>query len=302
MRDLQDAPEAAWREERSKVEIEGWGRKLLSRQDEDGQWAGGAFVPAGFTPHEWREHGQPWTATCWALTQLREFGLEPACACARRTIDLVGRNSRWDHADEPYWQGETDTCINGRAIADGAYFGADVSAILTRLLSERQEDGGWNCERENGSRVSSFDTTINVLEGLLEYERSVGATPQTRAARRGGEDYLLCRCLFRRRSTGEVADEQYLRLTHPNRWRYDVLRALDYFRDAALTDQTAPDPRLGEAIAIIRSKRLPDGRWALDRSLRGQAWFTIDEGEGKPSAWLTLRALRVLRWWDRGQS
>jgi hypothetical protein len=111
MRDLQDASESEWREERSKVETEGLGSKLFSLQDDDGQWAGGAFVPAGFTERDWHEEGQPWTATCWALNQLREFGLEPACACARRIVELVGRKSRWDHADEPYWQGETDAPI-----------------------------------------------------------------------------------------------------------------------------------------------------------------------------------------------
>lgn len=298
MRDLQGAPESAWREERSKVETEGWGAKLFSLQDADGQWAGGAFLPAGFTEGDWRESGQPWTATCWALHQLREFGVVPTCACAQRTVELVGRNCRWDHADEPYWQGETDECINARTVADGAYFGVDVSSVVARLLRERQEDGGWNCEWTNGSRVSSFDTTINVLEGLLEYERNVGVTPQTQAARRGGEGYLLRRNLFRRLSSGQVADERFLQLIHPNRWYYDVLRALDYFRDASLFDRTTPDLRLTEAIDYIRSKQLVDGRWALDESPRGPIWFEIDRGIGRPSSWLTLRALRVLKWWD----
>lgn len=302
MRDLQGAPESEWREERSKIETEGWGSKLFSLQDEDGQWAGGAFVPAGYTESDWREHGQPWTATCWVLNQLREFGLPPTCIRARRTVELIGRNSRWDHADEPFWQGETEECINGRNVADGAYFGVDVSSVVARLLSERQQDGGWNCERANGSQVSSFDTTINVLEGLLEYERRVGATPQIRVARQSGEEYLLRRSLFRRLSTGEVADERFLRLTHPNRWRYDVLRALDYFRDASMFARTAPDSRLREAIDHVRSKQSAAGRWALDWSPRGQIWFEIDKGAGKPSRWLTLRALRVLRWWDAAQS
>lgn len=298
MRDLQDAPEGIWREERSKIEAEGWGAKLFSSQDSDGQWAGGAFFPAGFTEKDWHKEGQPWTATCFVLNQLREFGLPPTCSCARRTVDLVGRNSRWDHAQEPFWEGETEECINGRTVADGAYFGVDVSSIVTRLLSDQQGDGGWNCERANGSQVSSFDTTINVLEGLLEYERRVVSTPEVRKARQKGEEYLLRRSLFRRLSTGEVADERFLRLTHPNRWRYDVLRALDYFRDVSLFTQADPDPRLAGAIDHIRSKQLPEGGWVLDWSASGRTWFEIDEGVGKPSRWLTLRALRVLRWWD----
>lgn len=298
MRDLEGASESEWRQERAKVETEGWGAKLFSLQDEDGQWAGGAFLPAGFTEHDWNERGQPWTATCWALSQLREFGIAPACECARRTVELVRQNSRWDHADEPYWQGETDECINARTIADGAYFGVDVSSLVARLLRERQEDGGWNCERAEGSRVSSFDTTINVLEGLLEYERNVDATPQIRVARQGGEEYLLRRSLFRRLSSGQPADTRFLQLTHPNRWYYDVLRALDYFRNASLFDQTVPDFRLCEAIDHIRSKQLADGRWALDWLPRGEVWFEMDDGIGRPSRWLTLRALRVLKWWD----
>ncbi|WP_292247098.1 squalene cyclase, partial [Mesorhizobium sp.] len=202
MRDLQDAPEPAWMAERAKVESEGWGARLLACRDEDGQWAGGAFVPAGFTPEEWREHGQPWTATCFSLSQLREFGLDPASDRARRTVDLVGANSRWDEGGQPYWQGEVEECINGRTVADGAYFGIDVSAIVERLIGERLDDGGWNCERANGSLRSSFASTINVLEGLLEFERVTGGTDQSRQARRSGEEFLLERKLFRRLATG----------------------------------------------------------------------------------------------------
>ena len=298
LRDLLDAPEAEWAAERARVETEGWGARLLACQDADGQWAGGAFIPAGFDPREWREVGQPWTATSFALSQLREFGLDPACARARRTVALVGANARWDEGGQPYWEGEVEECINGRTVADGAWFGVDVAPIVARLVGERQGDGGWNCERANGSVRSSFDTTINVLEGLLEYERATGGTPASRAARAGGEAYLLERRLFRRLSTGAPADERYLRFLHPNRWRYDVLRALDYFRAAGLLTGTAPDPRLGEAIGHIRSRRLADGSWPLDWRAPGRVWFDLDDGPGKPSRWVTLRAMRVLRWWD----
>ncbi|RUW68416.1 MULTISPECIES: squalene cyclase [unclassified Mesorhizobium] len=299
MRDLQDAPEPVWMAERAKVESEGWGARLLACQDEDGQWAGGAFVPAGFTPEEWREHGQPWTATCFSLSQLREFGLDPASDRARRAVDLVGANSRWDEGGQPYWQGEVEECINGRTVADGAYFGVDVSAIVERLVGERLDDGGWNCERANGSLRSSFASTINVLEGLLEFERVTGGTDQSRQARRSGEEFLLERKLFRRLATGEPADERFLRFLHPNRWRYDILRALDHFRSAAIYAGTDPDPRLGEAIDHLRSRRLEDGTWPLDWTLPGRVWFEVDEGEGQPSRWVTLRAMRVLKWWEQ---
>jgi hypothetical protein len=299
MRDLLDAPESEWRAERAKVETEGWGARLLSCQDDDGQWAGGAFVPRDFDPREGREVGQPWTATTFSLTQLREFGLDPSSDRARRTVDLIGANARWDEGGQPYWEGEVEECINGRTVADGAYFGVDVSAIVGRLAGERQGDGGWNCERINGSVRSSFASTINVLEGLLEYERATGGTPESQEARRSGEEYLLARHLFRRLSTGEPADQRFLSFLHPNRWRYDVLRALDYFRSAAILTGAGPDPRLGEAIDYVRSRRLADGTWPLDWSLAGRVWFEVDDGQGKPSRWVTLRAMRVLRWWER---
>jgi hypothetical protein len=298
MRDLLDAPEAAWSAERARVETEGWGARLLACQDADGQWDGGAFLPSGFDPQEWRDVGQPWTATCWALTQLREFGLDPASDRARSTVALVGANARWDEGGQPFWEGEVEECINGRTVADGAYFGVDVVPIVDRLLGERLADGGWNCERANGSVRSSFASTINVLEGLLEFERATGGTNGTREARAAGEAYLLERRLYRRLATGEPADERFLSLLHPSRWRYDVLRALDYFRAASLHDGTAPDPRLDEAIAHVRARRSPEGRWLLDWRLPGRAWFDVDDGPGKPSPWLTLRALRVLRWWS----
>ena len=299
MRDLLDSPESEWTAERTKVETEGWGARLLSYEDEDGQWAGGAFLPAGFDFREWEEVGQPWTATAFSLSQLREFGLDPATDRARRAVELIGASSRWDHAGQPYWEGEVEECINGRIVADGAYFGVEVSPLADRLVAERLDDGGWNCERANGSVRSSFATTINVLEGLLEYERATGGTPASREARKSGEEYLLGRNLFRRASTGEPADEQFLSFVHPSRWRYDILRALDYFRSAAALTGAAPDPRLGEAVGHVRSKRLENGTWLLDRSLPGRVWFDVDDGVGKPSRWVTLRAMRVLRWWER---
>jgi hypothetical protein len=298
MRDLLDAPEQEWRRERANVEREGWGARLLSYEDEDGQWAGGAFAPRDFDFEKWQAEGQPWTATAFALSQLREFGLDPSSGPAKRAVALIGSNSRWEHDGQPYWEGEVEECINGRTVADGAYFGVDVAPIVDRLVGERLADGGWNCERANGSVRSSFHTTINVLEGLLEFERATGGTPGSLAARRSGEEYLLERRLFRRLSTGEPADERFLSFLHPNRWRYDVLRALDYFRAAGELTGAAPDPRLGEAVEHVRSRRSDDGTWPLDWTLPGRVWFEVDDGPGRPSRWVTLRALRVLRWWD----
>lgn len=298
MRDLLGAPQREWVAERARVETEGWGARLLSFEDPDGQWAGGAFLPEGFDFRDMERLGQPWIATTFSLSQLRELGLDPASDAARRAVELIGANSRWDHAGQPFWEGEVEECINGRLVADGAYFGVDVSPIVERLTGERLADGGWNCERANGSVRSSFASTINVLEGLLEYERATGGTAASREARKTGEEYLLERRLFRRLSTGQAADPGFLSFLHPNRWRYDVLRALDYFRAAGLLTGLAPDPRLGEAVDHVRSRRLEDGRWPLDWTLPGQTWFDVDDGAGNPSRWITLRALRVLDWYS----
>ena len=297
MSDLLGAPESEWSAERAKVETDGWGARLLHLEDEDGQWAGGAHFPADYV---WggEEPGQPWTSTSHSLSQLREFGLVPSLDRVRRMVELIGANCRWEHDDQPYWEGEVEPCINGVVVANGTYFGVDMTPVVERLVGERLEDGGWNCEAENGSIRSSFDTTINVLEGLLEYERVTGGIPESREARRSGEEYLLQRALFRRLSTGEPADERYLFFLHPNRWHYDVLRALDYFRSSSLLTGAVPDPRMVEAIDHVRSRRMEGGRWPLDWSPTGRTWFDVDDGEGEASRWITLRAMRVLDWWD----
>ena len=301
MRDLQGAPESEWGAERAKVESEGWGARLLAHQDDDGQWAGGAHFPADFV---WGgdEEGQPWTSTSHSLAQLREFGLEPDSDRVRRMVDLIDANCRWEHDNQPYWEGEVEPCINGALVANGAYFGVDMTPVVDRLLGERLEDGGWNCEAERGSVRSSFDTTINVLEGLLEFARANGDTPEVREARKSGEEYLLKRSLFRRATTGAPADERYLYFLHPNRWHYDVLRALDYFRSSSMFSTAPPDNRLGEAIEHVRSRQGEDGTWPLDWNPTGRSWFDVDEGQGEPSRWITLRAMRVLDWWENGRS
>ena len=172
----------------------------------------------------------------------------------------------------------------------------DVDGIVARLLSEQLADGGWNCEAENGSVRSSFDTTICVLEGLSEHERATGGTAESVAARHRAEDYLLERRLFRRLSTGEVGRTAWLSFSFPTWWHYDVLRALDYFRSAA----EAPDPRLRKAADLVRSKQRPDGRWGSEHTHPGQVHVAVDEDDGEPSRWTTLRALRVLDWYERG--
>ena len=291
LRDLTDASPGQVAAERARVEHEGWGARLLALQGPDGLWDGGALFPAGYTGDE---PGQPWTTTMHVLQTLQIFGLDPACQSARRAVALVAENARWEHEGERYFDGEVEACINGRTIETGAYFGVDVTPIVERIVGERLPDGGWNCEVEFGSVRSSFDSTINVLDGLLEFERGTGGSDAEREARRSGEEYLLERGLFRRKSTGEIVKGDYLEFAFPYYWRYDVLRALDYFRRSA----AEPDPRMAEAVDIVRSRRQADGRWLLDRVHPGRVHFALEGGVGEPSRWNTLRALRVLDWWE----
>lgn len=277
--------------ERSRVARDGWAARLLALQDADGTWAGGACFPRGF---DWNDmgSGQPWTSTLPVLQLLRELGVDPADERVRRAVERVRDGCRWEHAGQPFFEGEVEPCINARVVAFGAYFGHDVDPVVDRLLGEQLGDGGWNCDAERGSVRSSFATTINVLEGLLEYERASGRA-DVRAARRRGEEYLLERALFRRKSTGEVVDATWLELAFPVWWHYDVLRALDHLRAAG----GPSDPRAAEAVAVVRSKRQADGRWLLDRTHPGLTHFTLEGGDGRPSRWITLRALRVLAWY-----
>jgi hypothetical protein len=293
LQDLTHAPEADVAVERARVEHEGWGARLLALEDPDGLWAGGACFPAAYSGGE---PGQPWTPTMHTLQTLQILGLDPKSESARRAIELVAENGRWEHAGQRYFDGEVEPCINGRTIEAGAYFGVDVEPIVERILGERLADGGWNCEAENGSVRSSFDTTLTVLDGLLEFERSAGGPAEVRTARRSGEEYLLERGLFRRKSTGDVVQPEYLEFAFPYYWHYDVLRALDYFRRAG----GGPDPRMAEAVSTVRSRRQPDGRWLVERVHPGRVYFDLDGAVGTPSRWNTLRALRVLRWWDAG--
>src|ERR687888_32456 len=194
LRDLADASPDEVAAERARVEHEGWGARLLALEGADGLWDGGACFPAAYTGGE---PGQPWTTTMHTLQTLQIFGLDPASGAARRAIALVAEHGRWEHAGQRIFDGEVEPCINGRTIETGAYFGVDVSPIVKRIVGERLADGGWNCEAENGSVRSSFDTTINVLDGLLVHERTTGGSKESVAARRRGEEYLLERKLFR---------------------------------------------------------------------------------------------------------
>ena len=298
LRDLVHAPHEVIAAERARTATEGWGARLLALQGEDGQWAGGACFPAGGWHWKEENEGQPWTSTLPTLQLLLNFGLETRSERVCKAIERVRQNCCWEHAGQPFFDGEVEPCINGRTVALGVYFGQDMQGVVDRLAGEQLEDGGWNCEAENGSVRSSFATTINVLEGLLAHERKTGGPPESIAARRRGEEYLLERKLLRRKSTGEIVDASWMQFSFPVRWQYDVLRALEYFRSVG----GQPDSRLREAVQLVRSKQQSDGSWLLENTHPGKVWFELEDGDGRPSRWNTLRALRVLRWYEEWAS
>jgi hypothetical protein len=288
MAGLTDEPPEVVAAERARVATEGWGGRLLSLQAPDGSWGGTAWTP---------EHDD----TFDTLYLLRAMGLDPASPEARHAIELVREHvtfkagypgDSWD--GNAFFAGEVEPCINGRIVAIGAYFGVDVKPLVDRLLGEQLPDGGWNCEVESGSTVSSLGTSISVLEGLIEHER-VSGDRVVAAARHRGEDYMLERRLFRRRSTGEVIDPTFLQFSFPTFYLYDVLRGLDYLQSTG----EEPDPRTAEAIDVVAGKRDASGRWPRENVHPGRVHFEMEAGEGSPSRWNTLRALRVLRWAGR---
>jgi hypothetical protein len=295
MRDLTDAGPAAIAAERTRVPREGLGAEILARQARDGSWR--------------RADAPAWLPTLFTLLLLRATGVDRAEPAVESAVSRLETALRW--SNEPYWElrgadlggnpffeGEEEPCINGGVLALGAYFGRPSEKLARRLLGEQLEDGGWNCEAPWSSR-SSFHTTICVLEGLLAYERSAGSAPEVAKARKRGEEYLLERALFRRRSTGEVANPEFFELAFPPRYHYDVLRALDYFRDGYCVSGLPPDSRLDDAVHFIAGRRQPDGRWLLDRAYDEALGFSCGERVGEPSRWNTLRALRVLRWYKQ---
>ena len=282
MRDLTHESAEAVAAERARVATEGWGAALLARQTPDGHW------------DDDQQHG--WMTTNDALALLKELGADPASEQVRRAIGLVRERITWFQLDgRPFFDGETEACINGRILAAGAYFGADCDRLVDLLLSEQLEDGGWNCEAPPSTR-SSFHSTICVLDGLLAYEKAQGPKAAVTEAQARAQDYLLERHLLRSLTSGEVIDPRWTRFAFPVVWYYDVLRGLDYLRSAGVD----PDPRVAEAVDLVEQRRNEDGRWPLDGlhpDHTGRLAFDVETDVGGPSRWNTLRALRVLDWY-----
>src|SRR5689334_18630286 len=281
MRDLSGELPHVIATERSRVATEGWGAQLLALQSPAGNWGGKEDYPGLLV-------------TLYALVVLKDLGLDPAGKQARKMIERVDQRLVYKPLNNrPFLHGETEPCINGRILGLGAYFKVPNDALANRLLSEQLEDGGWNCEAPK-SRRSSFHTTICVLEGLLEYERAGRKSAAVAKARKRAENYLLERRMFRSLRTGEIIDKRWLRFSFPTFWHYDVLRGLDYLRNAGIQ----PDGRVSEAIETVTRRRHQNGRWPLNLLHSERIPLEMETGVGRASRWNTLRALRVLRWYN----
>ena len=288
MRDLTGEAPSAIAAERARVATEGWGAQLLAAQSPGGSWGSGP---------NWD------LITLNSLVALKDLGLDPASKQSLKMIDRIDKRLvfKWLN-NRPYFHGETEPCINGRILGLGAYFKEPNDALAKQLLAEQLEDGGWNCEawpflspKHPPSQRSSFHTTICVLEGLLEYERAGRKSAVVTKSRKRAENYILERRMFRSLRAGKVIDNRWLRFSFPAFWHYDVLRGLDYLRNAGIK----PDSRVSEAIKIVIERRHQNGRWPLNLLHPEHIPLKMETDVGSASRWNTLRALRVLRRYNK---
>jgi hypothetical protein len=238
------------------------------------------------------------------MLMLRDLGLSANNRQARKACKLLldgglQRDGGINYGIWAKWTRRSETCVTGMVLSILSYFeyeDACLDTIADHLLEQQMPDGGWNCRRPFGATHASVHTTISALEGLRHYEVRRGRRVRAvQAAQRRGRGFLLVHRLFRSHRTGDIITPVFTRFSFPPRWHYDILRALDYFQAV-----NAPcDRRLAEAIDIVRRGRREDGRWPLQHSHKGKTYFEL-ERIGAPSRWNTLRALRVLKWWDRG--
>lgn len=288
-RDLLSRRESRWKASRKRVALEGWGRRLLDERASDGTWGGGLYNPK-------------WTSTFYTLRLLTQLGLSPRHPKGVASCRLLLERGVSESGGARFWSSSsTDTCVTGMLLSMAAHFGlaatSEARRMVSHLLGEQMDDGGWNCRLRRGARHGSFHTTLSTLEGLVSY-RAYRAAPRKRRsvevdrAIAGGIEFFLVHQLYRSCRTGRVVKPAFAKLSFPPRWYFDLLRGLELF--CALD---APrDERLSDAVAVLERKRRPDGRWPIEGLHAGKTFFPLERA-GQPSRVNTLRALRVLKWW-----
>jgi hypothetical protein len=286
LRDLIGAERETWARERQRVCRQGWGKRLLACQNRSGMWGEGLYSPK-------------WISTTYTMLLLRRLGLSPVHPQAMRACQLLLDRGFYRDGGINFsrYSKYSETCVTGMILSILAYFRlADdrLDRLVEHLLDQQMKDGGWNCESYRGATHGSFHTTISALEGLREYQKlHPRKYPEVRQAQAKGRNFLLEHRLFRSSTTGEVVRPEMTRFSFPPRWHYDVLRGLDYFQEV----RAQKDKRLQDAMEIVYQRRKKDGRWVLQNRYAGRTFFEMEK-VGQPSRWNTLRALRVLRWWE----
>ena len=270
---------------RKRISTEGWGKSLLAKRLPNGHWGRSFYQPK-------------WTSSHYTLLELKNLAIEPAISEIRQTLDLIIQNEK--HIDGGINPGEgtrnSDVCINGMFLNYAAYFGVPevhLKSVVDFLIGQQMKDGGFNCHLNRiGAIHSSMHTTISVLEGILEYIRNGYSSGINELSRMSEEstEFILRHRLYKSDKTGEIIDNKMTRFSYPCRWRYDVLRVLDYFQDAKIKY----DSRMDDAIELLLKKRNADRKWNLQARHPGQTHAEM-EIPGNPSRWNTLRALRVLK-------
>lgn len=287
MRDLADASPEAIEAERARVATTGWGRELLGRQDPAGTWAGGLYGPK-------------WISTTYTLLVLRRCGLPPGTPAALRGVELLWEGARFfDGGLTPARSIEApEACVTSMYVALARYYGYQdprVDSAVDWLLASQLDDGGWNCRTVRfGDRHSSFHTSISALEAFAEALSVTPGRTDLAGAMARGREFFLDHRLYKSHRDGTVVDPVFTKLSFPPRWHYDLLRGLDHFQATA-----APwDDRYRDSLDVLGARRRKDGTWPVQHKHGGKVWFDMEQ-TGGPSRWNTLRALRVMRWFDR---
>ena len=272
----------------NRIAKEGWGRKILSFQNSSGHWGRGFYFPK-------------WTSSHYTLLDLKNLGISPNSFPIKKTLKLIFHQEM--KADQKYAvpsrSVSTDICINGMVLNYASYFKFPekyLASIVDYLMENQMDDGGYNCmSPRSGAVHSSLHTTLSVLEGLLEFRKNDYAyrIKDIQSIEKDCLEFILQHKLFKSDKSGEIINKDFLKLSFPGRWRYDILRCLDYFQNARIKY----DSRIYDAIEVILKKRRKDGLWNLQAKWPGEFHFEMEE-PGKPSRWNTLRALRVLNYFN----
>lgn len=268
----------------------GWARDILARQHPGGYWEGRKDL-----------YRPKYTATIWRLIVLSDLGLTAQDPRVRRTCELFLRDyARKDGGFDDVESARSELCLTGNLTRTLARcgFGDDpkVRSGFDWLVEHQMEDGGWHCFYQNAFGRG----TLDAWEGLYAYTALPRArwTPRIQRSVEAGAEFFLDRELLHqgRRYV------PWFRFHYPVHYYYDVLVGLDMLTALGY----GGDRRLRPALDILEKKRRRDGTWALDkihpdlgagagyRFRRKPKRFAL-ETEGRPSKWITLTALRILK-------